>query len=477
MCVPKQKSELYLCLLFFSVTSVGMLWLEQTTVALFLAPAPEGFGVKWLPLVYMASAFIRSGLVFFYSWLQKNWPLPKVLMAAVLLMALPLPLLRWGLETGYANGIVALVSLFLLKLWLDGEKVIQNLNSQVAANQLFNIREIKRTYPIVSSGLFLANVIAGFSLPLLLILWGVKNTILAAAITIVLGGSILFYITGQYKQSFPSTPIRELEDLKPTWGNNFIVNASLRGYIIPLCSFFIIGEVIYLSVNFLYLGQLEIHFQTGQIAMFLGLFTGVLGIFQLVIQWLSILFSRAFSRLGVLVASMFLPACLLIVSAIAILGNYYLSPFFPESFSIIFIAAIGLKFGDELLRYTTIAAIEPFLFQPLPRPMRRSLQTLVKRAVQPLTTFVTGGILLAALLGYFLPKDTVASGQWLGAILMLGISLLALIWLGCAWLLHDRYVNLLLREAKAGRLSFASVNLEAFKNGNGSSVGATAKVS
>ncbi len=463
---PEAGKRTLLMFAFFAITSMGILWLEQTTVALFLAPAPEGFGVKWLPLVYIVSASIRSGLGFFYSWLQKHWPLPKVLMAALLLMVVPLPLLRWGLEIGYLNGIVALVSLFVLRLWLDGEKVMQNLNSQVAANQLFNIREIKRTYPIISSGLFLANVIAGFSLPLLLIFLGLKNTILAGAITIILGGSILFYITEKYKQSFPSTPIRELEDIKPA-SINFSLNYSLRRYIIILCGFFVVGEVIYLSIEFLYLGQLEINFQTTQqIAIFLGFFTGVLGIFQLVVQWLAILFSPAFTRLGVLVTSIFLPGCLLIVSAIAIVGNHYFSPLFLESFSIVFLAPIGLKFADELLRYTTIASIEPFLFQPLPQEIRRSLQTLVKRAIQPGATLVTGAIVLAVIVTMasdFPPIKTASPGQWLGSILILGIFALASIWLVCAWLLHYNYVNLLLREAEAGRLSLANVNLEAFK--------------
>jgi len=40
---PEAGKRTLLMFAFFAITSMGILWLEQTTVALFLAPAPEGF--------------------------------------------------------------------------------------------------------------------------------------------------------------------------------------------------------------------------------------------------------------------------------------------------------------------------------------------------------------------------------------------------------------------------------------------------
>ena len=52
-----------LMFLVYSLTSIGLIWLELSTVGLFL----DEYGADKMPWIYIASAFIGSGLGFVYS--------------------------------------------------------------------------------------------------------------------------------------------------------------------------------------------------------------------------------------------------------------------------------------------------------------------------------------------------------------------------------------------------------------------------
>ncbi|NES24558.1 MAG: MFS transporter, partial [Symploca sp. SIO3E6] len=205
---PEEGERTLLMFVFYTTTSIGLLWFEHCATALFL----DKYGVEGLPVIYIASALMCSGLGVLYSWLQRILPLRAVLVVIALLTAFPLLLFRFGLEVDYLDGAIALLSVFLLRLWMDAVDVLNDLNSQVAANQLFNIREIKRTYPIISSGLLVADVLSGFSLPLLLLVFGLENVLITAAIVMLVGAGTLFYVCKRYQQAFPDAPTRQWED-------------------------------------------------------------------------------------------------------------------------------------------------------------------------------------------------------------------------------------------------------------------------
>ncbi|MDY6781181.1 MAG: Npt1/Npt2 family nucleotide transporter [Cyanobacteriota bacterium] len=456
---PEEGERTLLMFAFYTITSVGLLWLEQTTITLFL----QKFGAEGLPVIYIASAFLGSSLGLLYSWLQNNLPLKRVFGVMALLMAIPLIFFRIGFEITAFNGVIAVATAFTLRLWMDAEEVLNDLNSQVAANQLFNIREIKRTYPIVSSGLLLGDVISGFSLPVLVFFIGLKNIIVVAAVTILLGGGMLLYLTQRYKQAFPDTPVREFDELQPDFTSRR-TNSTLRKYIIPLFTFFILGEVLFLLVEFQFFGELEtVYSSETQLAAFLGIFSGLLGIFELTAQWF--VSSRAVERLGVFVAAMFLPISLSTLGFFIVVLD--LSEVLElDSSQILFLGAVGLKFFDELLRYTLIAGIEPFLFQPLPSEIRSSIQARVQGIAEPLSTGLTGLTLGATIwavvnLGENLSETELHQLQ--GSIFIGAIIFFSLCWATCAWFLRSSYVSLLVQSAEQGRLGFSNVDLKAFK--------------
>ena len=463
---PEEGERTFFMFVFYTVTSIGLLWFEHSTVALFL----DKYSASWLPVIYIASALMCSGLGVLYSWLQSILPMRIVLVAIALFTAFPLVVCRLALNIDYLDGLIALGTVFLLRLWMDAVEVLNDLNSQVAANQLFNIREIKRAYPLISSGLLVADVISGFSLPLLLFLVGLENVIIVAAVMMLLAAGTLFYLAQRYQQAFPNSPMRQWEDEE----DEFTVRRTsgpLRRYIIPLFAFFILGEALYLLIEFQYLGQLEENLDASDIAGFLGLFSGCVGLFELVSQ--VFISSRAIDRLGVFVAAMMLPASLSIIGLMTLTGlldfvielirNVFA---LPELITGLFIGLILLRFVDELLRYTLIAGIEPVLFQPLPEAIRNSIQTSVQGIAEPTTTGITGiGILATIWLFHwtFPGQSELILQQWQSWVFIFAIVMFSLIWLLSAWLLRSSYVSLLVQSAEQGRLGFSDVDLRAFK--------------
>lgn len=456
---PEEGERTLLMFTVLTVTSVGMLWVEQTSIVLFL----DSFGANSLPLIYISSAIIGSGLGFVYSWLQSNWPIQKVLVAVVVIMALPLLLFRIGLEITFFQGIIGLLTVFLLRLWIDAQEILNELNAQLASNQLFNLREVKRTYPIISSGVLLADVIAGFSLPILLIFVGIKNILLLALFVILLGAILLFYITQIYSQSFPKIFIKNNDDSNKLMMTSLLRKSSLD-YIIPLFIFLVMGKALYVLAEFHYLGQLEINFTPQEIASFLGFFSGVLGLFEITTQWF--ISSRIVENLGVFISSMFLPIFLVVIGIITILLVNILTDTNLTIANIFLFSAIAIKFFDELFHYTILAGIKPFLFQPFPINIRSSVQTLIQGVGEQIITGITGIFILAivwSLNGIFILETPEYIANIQGTIFVAGIIFCSLIWAGIAWYLRYSYINLLVKEAEQGRLGFANFDIKTFK--------------
>ncbi|MCU0543504.1 MAG: HEAT repeat domain-containing protein [Oscillatoriaceae cyanobacterium Prado104] len=449
-----------LMFLVYTLTSVGLIWLELSTVGLFL----DEYGADKMPWIYIASAFIGSGLGFIYSWMQKILPLRRVIVIVLAMMSVPLFMFRFGI--GYENtkiaGIsIAFITIFLMWLWVEACYVLNDLNTSITSNQLFNIREIKRTYPLVSSGYLVAGVVSGFSLPVLLYVVGLKNVTLVSGLMVAIGSILLFYLTEKYSQAFPETA-RWTDDDEDD-NQEFTarkLTGPLQKYAIPLVSFFVLAEVLYVLVDFQFYSQLELQNPedgASWIASFLGLYEGIQGVFQVGTQWFAS--SRLVERIGVFVTAMILPA------GIAILGVLTLGASLGQFVSV-FIGLVLLRFLDELLHYTLLETTSPVLFQPIPDSIRSGIQTMVNGVAEPFTTGVTGvGILILLwITDKILPHESESRFHDQQSLVFIGtIVLLSLVWLFVVWLIRSQYVGLLVKSAERGRLGVSDVDLRALK--------------
>lgn len=441
---PEESERTFLMFAFYTATSIGILWLEVSAAALFLGE----YGADSLPWIYIASAGIGTGLGFVYSLMQKFLPLRRVIVVIAVLMAVPLFIFRLGLNPAFLGGY----TVFLMRLWLEAIYVLNELNTSITANQLFNIREIKRTYPLISSGILAADVLSGFSLPLLQSWIGLSNVILLASLMLLAGAGILFYLSEAYQQAFPDSLKRRLQETQHDFTARRL-RGPLQRYVILIVAFFVMAQILSLLVDFQYLSQLEQNLSVSDIAAFLALFSGILGIFELITQWF--ISGRAIERLGVFAIAVLPPA---ILTGLSFLSSIDLLR--------LFWGVIALKFLDELLRYTLLASIGPVLFQPIPDTVRSRIQSTVRGIAEPISSGLTGaGILITIWFCRRLFPDVEADlfHNLESRVFLFQIFIFAGIWLGAVLLLRSRYLGLLVLSAERGQLSLSDVDLRTFK--------------
>lgn len=450
-----RSEEIERTLLMFGVytlTSVGLIWLELSTVSLFL----DEYGADKLPWIYIAGAAMGSGLGFFYSWLQKIMRLRRAIVAILLLMAAPLFLLRFGIGVKEFN--LAFITIFAMWLWVEASYLLNDLNTSIVSNQMFNIREIKRTYPIISSGFLVAGVISGFSLPLLQGLVGLNNVTLVSGAMVLIGAGLLFYLSEKYQQSFPDSARWTPEDEEPEFSIRR-VKGPLQGYVVPLVAFFVMAEVLYVLIDFQFFYQLElqnpIENGAGRIASFLGIFEGTLSMFQVTTQWFAS--SRLVERIGVFGTATILPA------GAVVLGLFSFTGAITGLFSV-FIGLVILRFVDELLHYTLTETTGAVLFQPLPDNVRSDIQTLVNGVAEPLSTGLSGLVILLILWISKLLLPQGANFEDRQGLIFVGFIILsALLWAAVILLIRSKYVSLLVKSAERGRLGVLDVDMRALK--------------
>jgi HEAT repeat protein len=430
----------------YTATSMGILWLEVSSAALFLGE----YGARFLPWIYIFSAGVGFGLSFIYSWLQRFFPLRRVIVVISVLMAVPILLFRWGI----AIPALTATTVFIMRLWMEAIYGLNDLNVSVTANQLFNIREIKRTFPLISSGNLVADVLSGFSVYLLLNLVSLKNVLLLSFLIMVLGSAILLYISQTYDHAFPDSLKRqsEAEDAPHSAQR---LQGSMGQYVMLLTSFFVLAQILMYLIEFEYLSQLEVNLQPDQIAAFLGIFSGLLGLIELLTQWFTS--SRLIERQGVFTATAVLPC---FIAGIGVLTLAVSHPLFAGT-AALFLGLIVLKFFDEWLRFTLTASTRPILFQPIPDSKRTAVQSLVGGIAEPLSMGFTGIMILTviALAEQLGLGETNEQGRLFLILTVVG----ALVWIGSILLLRSRYLNLLVLSAERGLLSVSDANLRVLK--------------
>lgn len=445
---PEEVERTALLFAFYMTFSIGMSWLEASSIALFLGH----YGAAWLPWIAIATALIGSGLGLVYSWLQRVFPLRQVVVLVPIVVTVVLLLLRFGLgnEPAPVTGLSLVgVTIFLLKLWAEAIYTIADLNTSITANQLFNIREIKRTYSLISSGILVADIVSGFTLPILLVLLGggnrgLYNIIISSCVMMLVGTVVLMYLTGRYKQAFPDAPRRSVStQLELT---NRRIRGPMRRYSIILLVFFVISQLLLNLIEFQFYEQLETQFEAARIASFLGLFNGVLGIFEIVTQWF--LSSRLIERWGVFLTASVLP------TIVVILGGLSLTNLITPLGGLLF-----LKFFDELLRYTLVTSVDPVLYQTIPDHLRNPVQTL--RGIS--TPLATGGMGVVILLTLYLSDRFQISPELQARIFLFQTVFFSIIWLVSIFFLRQGYVALLVMSAERGQLSAAGFDLRAMK--------------
>lgn len=334
-------------------------------------------GSAKLPLVYLAIAATLPPLFAFLLMLQKRISLSLFSMTVLLSFSALL-----GAAGARADQYPWLVYALMVGVVLATQISMILLGAR--AGRLWNIQEMKRSYPLVMAAQ-IAGVVAGGGSAgsLSRLTGGTENLVFLSAGLLAAAGLMSL----AFPERRPSEPLRLAQQPgKPGRTGTLVFR---NPYIRRLLSFRIALELGSNMVNFLFLSATGLRFTgAGELTGFLGMFTASATLLTLL--FLLFVSGRILLRFGVGVG---LSANPLTVGAVLGVAAA-VSLFFGEEVGVFFLLVLAARIINFVVVSGLSDASLKAAYQPLEPRLRTAVQTLAEGVGVPLAVGMAGGLLL-----------------------------------------------------------------------------------
>ncbi|MDP6698491.1 MAG: hypothetical protein QGH25_02500 [Candidatus Latescibacteria bacterium] len=371
------------------------------------------FGVDYLPRGYLVTGVVGYLVGFWLSRLQRRLSLPHLLSAA---LALPL----------------ALVFIFRLSFWLApgpwltfamfvciGPFIsLVYFVFRALIGRLFNLRQSKRLFGLISSGDVLSAIIGFFSVPLVILLLGnVIELLIVAGVALALGWFLVMRINRQFATVLATAQPTDTES--PAGGLLDLLQDRYLLLIVGMATLVVMG---FYYIDYVFLAQVRMRFFDLEfLARFISVLYGIIRVVELIVK--TFLSGRLLNNYGLKFGLVALPV--LLCATVGPAAGLSLG--IVEASQAVFLLVVLSKLIE---RVGTKSFHDPsfnVLYQPLPSEHRLGVQTRVEGLVQPLAIGLAGGTLwLFSYLDSF-------------AIVMIALALIVVAWTAVALALHQQY--------------------------------------
>ena len=429
---PDEERLVFLLFAELFLLGIGFNFIETAVFPLFLSE----FSAATLPYLYIVNAIVVALLTSLYLRLGRRLSFTGQLVVLQGFMML-LPFAYWlGLTLGGGRAVVlALPVLFQVAVNMG------QIGFWTMTARLFNLRQSKRLFGVIGAGLWVAIVLTGFLIPLIVRLLGTVNLLLISTAGMAGALALLVVIIRRYRTeldviSEPATAAAK----KETGGLAFLRNP----YILLMFGLTIVAWLSFYFVDNIFFTTAGAQFPTQEeLASFMGLYLAALGIFTL----FNNLFLAGFvlNRLGVRVALALLPASLFVVTLFfSLFGTLWgLIP-------LLFWLATLNRVLDLGLLFSVDQSAQTILYQPLPAAERTRIQTIDNGIVRMTAVGLAGGLLI--LLNRVLAADVVQMSYVLLAVLI--------VWLAVVWLTAHAYPQRLAAVLRRRQLSGVTLSVD-----------------
>jgi len=400
---------LWTCLLLFLVRSSGIL-LNNYAETAFL----KRFGVEYLPIVNMINALATFVIMALVTALMTRVAGVRLFTYLFVFSGVTIAAIRLIIPLGI-DLIYPL--LFMLKSQFE---VLMAMFFWNLANDMFNTRQSKRLFPLITAGGVIGQILSSFATPFLA-RWLLLDNLLFIYLGTTLAGAVVVAMMGQrFPTLFQKDPTDGKKGKKRSMADQFkdvlpLIKKSLLIKILVLLTF--LANVLIPIMNYQFNYALDEQFasETGLIEFF-GYFRGVLNIVSLI---LLLFVKRLYSRWGLPVALMFHPF------------NYVL---IFTSFLLRFdiFTAIYARFSSNVLRTTVNLPSMAILNGLFPAAYRSLVRPFLRGTIVRVALFMSHGMILLST-NLFHPKY-----------LSLVALPFALTWVGTTFFLKRRYSQILL---------------------------------
>lgn len=374
------------------------------------------FGADRLPIVYIGLGLVSALVSTLYLRAAGRLPLGQVLIGAYALAAAAFVAVRVGLATTGTT-----VALFGLPIAWGVLNVLTYMTFWNIAGRLFDLRQGKRLFPLLSVTDPIGAIAIGLVAPRLVVLAGVAELITLAAVlllaTLGILGLLLLIARGPFGIQPRPTPDRAPE----------VPSRAGRRYLGLLFFVVAINIVSAYFIDSIFYAQLDATLGTTEaVAAFVGRFFAGIGALSLLMQ--IFVAGPLIRRRGVLAVVLVTPVVLgtgtLAFAVIATFADHALAP--------VFWLAVAINLARGVLDGLDITAVN-ILYQPLPKLARTRAQTIVDGILYPLGIAFAGALLLGLRSGLGLGQAQVAwillalVGCWLAGAIALARAYPALL--------------------------------------------------
>tara|TARA_R110002072_G_scaffold103600_3_gene227302 strand:+ start:24606 stop:27374 length:2769 start_codon:yes stop_codon:yes gene_type:complete len=334
---------------------------------------------------------------------------------------------------------------FTLPLFFEVVYMLFSLQFIALLTRLLNVRQTKRLSGLSRSGEFLAEMVGGFSIFLLLNYMEVKDLLLVASVAVV----GVFLIVRRTAQVFNRHLTTVTEHSESEDQGRMLSMLSLRYVkLIGLCYGAFIFAYFFLDVAF-YKYAVEIYPNERDLAGFIGQFFATTGFLTLLTM--VFIFAPFLRRFGVLAGVIAFP--LLVGIGSTAVSSLEFAGFEIGVIFIVMVATNGLR---VILQSAIWRPTVGILFQVLPDRQRSLGTSLIEGIIDPLASGLAG-ITLYVVSEYF---------GWPPELYLLLLAGLMVVWVICGFMIRRNYLSSLvesIQTRKLGRLDMNQLDSESLK--------------
>jgi len=361
-------------ILLFLIRSSGIIFNNFAETA-FL----KRYGVEYLPIVYMLNSIATFIIMGVLAGIMARLPGARLLSYLLVFCGTSVAGLRFIIPFGFD---LIYPILFLLKAQYE---ILLGLLFWNLANDLFNTRQSKRLFPLITAGGVVGDIIGSFGTPIIAKIISLDNLMLIYLVTTVLGALTVKGLGSRFpsillvdketlstKKGKPRTGIiEEIKKIIPIMKESTLVRILILLTFLP--------NVVIPIMNYQFNFAVNEQFATeGGLIAFFGYFRGSMNIISLFIL---MFVGRAYGRLGLPVVLMFHPF------------NYVLA-FLAFLFRFDIFSAIYARMSTNILRTTFNKPATAVLMGLFPESHRAVMRAFLRGTVVRIGLLISSGIIL-----------------------------------------------------------------------------------
>lgn len=392
----------------------------------------EKFNINQIPYVFIFSAGLLWISGFVYSKLEHKYPLHNVAFMITIFMIASILIFRLAFIFFEDNYFV-----FMMLPWFYVLYLLNNLEFWGVASLIFDARQSKRLFAVISAGDIPAKMI-GYTIAGLMVHYIGTINLLWAALACLLA-SIPFLITAKEatileehhhhhnhhqskKNSYKKKPEHNIKKIiNNFFGNDLIRNVALLGILMSMS---------FLVINYSFWSKVKHAFHDDvSLANFIAFFNAIISIIFLVFKL--VFTSRLINKIGIIKSLLITPIALLIMIGLVIYASKIDSQklilyFFGATYSIV-----------DILKTSINNPVFLTVMQPLPNHERLRAHMILKGITDPFA-FLFSGLAIIALINLHGKVDLASMSYF--------ILFICFFWFAGVYALNKQYLKTIIKS-------------------------------